>query len=297
MEDRMRNPRMGFLTVISFAMVLGVFLSAGSAKAQVFPNGLVGLSSSSPGVVYRINEFTGAATPIVTLDSNWSIVGLAYLGQTLYGTDLECQSQCANYAVASISPNGGTNVISEQNGSFNWWALAADETERVMYSIDINNSLILMAQYPDGSIVSIGSGTGINGSGMAYDDTNGILYAVDDGTSLYTISVTDGTSTLVGPLGFVTSIHLGLEYNECNQTLYMNDGDTGLFYSVDVNTGAATLIGSNGLTGIDGLAWKGSCELPGPTPIPTMSEWGLMIMAAFIGIAGILTYRKRRLAA
>ena len=294
----MKNFTARFFLTTNLAIALALFLAVGPAKAQVFPNGLVGLSSSSPGVVYRINESTGAAIPIVTLDSNWSLVGLAYLGQTLYGTDLECQSQCANYAVASISPNGGTNVISEQNGSFNWWALAADETERVMYSIDINNSLILMAQYPDGSIVSIGSGTGINGSGMAYDDTNGILYAVDDGTSLYTISVTDGTSTLVGPLGFVTSNRLGLEYNECNQTLYMNDGSTGLFYSVDVNTGAATLIGSNGVNAtIDGLAWKGSCELPGPTPIPTMSEWGLMIMAAFIGLAGILAYRKRRVAA
>lgn len=293
----MRNPVARFFLMINLVIASAIFLAAGPANAQIFPDGLVGLSSGNPGVVYRINESTGAATPIVTLDSEWSLVGLAYLGQTLYGTDLYCTTPaCGNYAVASISPNGSTNVISEQNGSANWWALAADETANVMYSIDNDNSFILMAQYPDGSITSIGSGTGVSGAGMAYDDTNGILYAVDN-TSLYTISVADGTGTLVGPLGFITGIRLGLEYNECNQTLYMNDGSTGLLYSVDVNTGAATLIGSNGVQGIDGLAWKGSCVLPGPKPIPTMSEWGLMIMAAFIGIAGILTYRKRRLTA
>ena len=293
----MRNPRMGFLTTIGFAMVLCILLAAGSAKAQVFADGLVGLSSSSPGGVYRINEFTGAATPIVTLDSEWSLVGLAYLGQTLYGTDLSCTTPaCGNYAVASISTNGSTNVISEQNGSSNWWALAADETANVMYSIDNDNSFILMAQFPDGTTQQIGTGTGISGAGMAYDDTNGILYAVD-GASLYTVSVTDGTSTLIGPTGVAEGNRFGLEYDECNQILYMNDGEVGLLYTVNVGTGAATLIGSNGLVGIDGLAWKGSCEPPGPKPIPTMSEWGLMIMAVFIGIAGILTYRKRRLTA
>lgn len=292
----MRNLTVRLFLIINLAMALAIFLTTSPANAQIFPDGLMGLSSNNPGVLYRINESTGAAAPLVTLDSDWSIVGLAYLGQTLYGTDLSCQSQCSDFAVASISTNGSTNVLSEQNGSSNWWALAADETGRVMYSIDNDNSFILMVQYPDGSITSIGSGTGISGAGMAYDDTNGILYAVD-GASLYTISVTDGTSALVGPLGFLTTIRLGLAYNECNQTLYMNDGSTGLFYSLDVNTGAATLIGSNGVQGIDGLAWKGRCEPPGPKPIPTMSEWGLMIMAVFIGVAGILTYRKRRITA
>jgi hypothetical protein len=133
---------------------------------------------------------------------------------------------------------------------------------------------------------------------MAYDDTNGILYAVDDFSSLYTVSVTDGTVTLVGPTGLSATNELGLEYDECNQVLYLNNGNTAQLYTVDVTTGATTLVGSNGVSAvIDGLAWKGRCELPGPKPIPTMSEWGLMIMAALIGIAGILTYRKRRLAA
>lgn len=36
---------------------------------------------------------------------------------------------------------------------------------------------------------------------------------------------------------------------------------------------------------------------PGSTTIPTLSEWGLMVMAGFLGIAGLIVMRRRKLIA
>ena len=63
------------------------------------------------------------------------------------------------------------------------------------------NSNILTAQFPDGSVATIGSGAGIDGPGMEYDDTNGILYVISSDSTLYTVSTVNGTSNLIGPTG------------------------------------------------------------------------------------------------
>ena len=46
-----------------------------SGNAQTFPEGLVGLSSDDPAVLYSIDASTGAATPIVTLNGGASTNG------------------------------------------------------------------------------------------------------------------------------------------------------------------------------------------------------------------------------
>lgn len=295
---RMMN-RCGLLA-ISYVMVIAIVIMASPARGQDFPDGLVGISTGDPGAVYLINESTGDASLLATMNRTTSLVGAAFLGETLYGVDICIDDACNNYTAASVSTSGAVNVISNQNGSSNWWSLAADETANVMYSVDMDNSRILSAQFPNGSIQTIGAGTGLSVAGLAYDDTNGILYAATSDSFLYTISTTDGTPTLIGPTGVPESLLIGLEYDECSQVLYLNHGALGQLYTVNVSTGAATLVGSNGVEAtIDGLAWKGSCEPPPPPPapeqIPTLSEWGLIIMAALIGIAGILTFGKRRI--
>ncbi len=284
------------LVELNLVLVLTFLFTVGSVNGQDFPDGLIGLSSTNPAVLYSIDASSGAATPIVTLNGGASLTGLAFLEGTLYGTDLyNFPGGSGGNDIGSISTVGIITFLGNQNGSANWHGLAADEAGGVMYSIDLNNSNILTAQFPDGSVQTIGSGTGIDGRGMEYDDTHGILYAT--GTdSLYTISIATGTSNLIGPTGISLSNYVGLAYDECNQILYANAGvSTTQLYTLDVTTGVATLVGSNGVDiPIDGLAWKGSCVIPGPNPIPTLSEWGLIAMAGLMGIIGFMVIRRKR---
>jgi hypothetical protein len=281
------------------ALVLGNVLLAGSSQAQSFPDGLIGLSSGEPAVVYSIDASTGLATPIVTLNGNASITGLAFLSRTLYGTDLyDFPGSTFNQnAIGSISKSGIITFLSNQNDSQNWHGLAADETNNILYIIDYDNSNILTAQFPDGSVATIGSGAGINGPGMEYDDTHGILYAVSSDSTLYTVSTETGTASLIGPTGLPpNNLDIGLAYDECNEILYANHGQLRQLFILDVTTGAATLVGSNVVDAvIDGLAWKGPCGPgSGPNPIPTLSEWGMISMAGILGLFGLFAALKRR---
>jgi hypothetical protein len=274
-------------------------LMSHNVNAQSIPDGLIGLSSSEPAVLYSIDESTGIATPLVTLNGNASITGLAFLHRTLYGTDLYDfpGSTFDQNAIGSISKSGIISFLSNQNDSQNWWCLASDEAGDVLYSVDNDNSDILTAQFRDGSVKTIGSGVGFGVPGLEFDNIHGILYAISTDKSLYTISTENGTASLIGPTGISghSTNDIGLAYDACSQILYANEGDLHQLYILDVTTGAATLVGSNGVGDvIDGLAWKGPCGVAISNPIPTLSEWGMIAAAAGLGFVGVFFALKRR---
>ncbi|MGH7807242.1 MAG: hypothetical protein ACRENT_04045, partial [Thermodesulfobacteriota bacterium] len=143
-----------FIFKINLALVLTFLSVAGPVYAQNFPNGLIGLSSNEPGVLYSIDSNTGAAFPITALNGNVSITGLSFLNGRLYGTDLYDfpGDTPGQNDIGSISPGGIINFLGNQNGSANWHGLAADEAGGVFYVLDYDNSNILTAQFPDGSV-------------------------------------------------------------------------------------------------------------------------------------------------
>jgi len=291
--------RITFIFVkINLAAALFLLFAVNSVYAQTFPDGLIGLPNSIPGVLYSIDASNGAATPIVTLNGRGALNGLSYLQDTLYGTDLRDFPGVDDFDIGSIATDGVITFLGNQNGSSNWHALASDETNGVLYSMDVGGlNGILERQFTDGSIVTVGPVMGVRASGMAYDDASGILYAVDFDGVLYTVSTINGTPNTIGPTG-ISGNKKGLAYDECDRILYLNDGISKQLYTLDISTGAATLVGSNDLVDddINGLAWKGTCPRA-ISEVPTLSEWGLIAMAGVLGIVGFMVIRRRKVTA
>jgi hypothetical protein len=229
---------------------------------------LVGLSSVTDSV-YRINPQTGKATLISYGGGNYAGAGLSFLGDVLYASDLIAHfGEPWDVQLVLINGASGTaTTIHHLDGSLNWPGLASNNTEGLLYSIDLDDNYILKATDATGAIFNIGTGTGINSRGMAYDDNHGILYATDISGGLYTVDTTLGTSSFIGDLGLdVLGINLstiGLAYDEANDILYANispfspvsNNKITSLYKIDVLTGQATLVGSNNIESIDGLAW------------------------------------------
>lgn len=250
--------------LLSIVLGLFVLVTANISQAE-----LIGFSSGccSPGGVYRIDEATGQAVEIVDMSLLTAVSGASFLDGNLWGSDVW---NTTHYGTGTIDINtGGFTSFGDQDGSMNWHGLASDEDAGLLYSIDIDDSYILKSMTADGTITSIGTGTGISGSGMAYDDTNDILYAVDSLTdNLFSVDTSTGLSTLIGSAGINVG-QVGLAYDETNNILYANS--TGELYTVNVSTGAFSLIGVNGVSldwamFIDALAWRES-QVPEPTPI------------------------------
>lgn len=286
------------ITISAFFILM---MSYGVSNAQDPDNRLFGLTSSEPAKIFSINPTTGAALEVLTLNGNSSIVGLSFITGTPFGSDLEdFPGSGPNFNVGLISPAGVITFLSDQNGSSNWQGLASDDCDgRVLYAIDQNTSpdFFLRELSLNGTISTIGP-TGVNGAGLAFDDENRILYALEDGVNLYTISVNDGTSELIGSTGLEDfGNDIGLAYDEINRVLYAIAGEgNGSLFSLNVETGQATLIGQTGVDfEIDGLGWREDCDLV--RPIPTLSEWGLIAMAGVLGIVGLFAIRRRKITA
>jgi hypothetical protein len=259
-----------------FDLVIGlsVVLALGIGVPEAYSESLIALSSTNPGVLYDVDTATGTATFRTNISTGElaSFTGLASLGGSLYATDIAPPS----WSFGTVNPTTGVfTMINNQGGSSDWHGLAGAEAAGLLYSIDLPNSNTLVSVTPGGVITVIGSGTGIQGRGMAFDNNHGILYATGPGTdvqSLYTVNTTTGTATLIGSTG-INSFFVGLEYVEGTDILYMvadldNDGSGfSNLYSLNTTTGAAALIGSTGVDKLDGLASLPTAEVPEPTTI------------------------------
>lgn len=262
-----------------FSAALMMFALVSSAHAQLY-----GLSSGTPGSLYTLNASTGAATFVTDLvgAQQTSLVGLAFLNNTLYASDV-FDASSMQFTFGGLDPNTGFYApLNVQGGSSNWQALASNPASNLLYTVDNDATpgRPLLSVTPTGAISPIGD-TGLTEDvgGLAY--VNGMLYAVtSDADSLtdpyrldlYTLDTTTGNATHIGGLG-ISNSRFDLVYDPVDGALCLNTGSDGnasdnQLYTLNVLSGAATLVGANGVTmgdGIDGLAWR-------PQPITTVPE-------------------------
>jgi len=229
---------------------------------------LIGFSGTTDSI-YSIDPSTGTATFIAFADADYAGVGLTFLGGKLFASDLLFRIgdpwivQTARIDISTVVgiPTGISTAISNQDGSLNWHSLASNESAGLLYTIDVDDNYKLKSMTADGTITSIGSGTGIFAGCMAYDDFNGILYAAtnrEDG-NLYSVNTITGDATLIGSLE-IDSHSCGLAYDESDGILYLTitprgPEDRSPLFKVNTITGKASLIGPTNIENIDGLAW------------------------------------------
>lgn len=256
--------------------ILGLGCLTSFASADLY-----GLSSDTPGAVYTIDSGTGAATKLFDLSgqvTNTSIVDIEFLGGKAYACDVY-NDDLGQYTFGSIDMSTGAyTVINSQDGSSNWFALAAKESAGIMYTVDYDDNKKLKTVDAAGTVTTIGN-TGTDGiRGMAYNSLTDTVYGIT-ADSLFTLDQTTGLATLVGLTGVIDG-NSDLAFDAITNTLYMNVIDK--LYTVDMTTGASTFIGLNNVSAnIDGLAYKA------PVPEPAT------MIALGAGIAALARRRRR----
>ncbi|GJM15020.1 MAG: hypothetical protein DHS20C13_03470 [Thermodesulfobacteriota bacterium] len=175
----------------------------------------------------------------------------------------------------------------------------------IIHAIDVDTVEVV------NSINIAGSNFGI--SDIAYNPVDGLFYAVTQNIgasqvpaqTLIAIDIETGTFEERGLTGLEANGVFGSMYADARGNVYGSDRTgEGIFYQLNTQTGEATSIGKTlpeGLTAsIDGFSCSanpGPFAPPLPNPIPTISQWGLITLAAILGIAGLLVIRRKKLSA
>ena len=136
------------------------------------------------------------------------------------------------------------------NIGMNISGIAYDYTSNKLYGVswDGGSSSLYTISTATGSPIFIGQSTSDYLINLACD-TNGNLYSVGIATdTLYSVNKTNGLATPIGYIGFHAAYSQGMTFNRMNNFLYMaaynSTTASGELRTVDVSTGASTLIGS-----------------------------------------------------
>ncbi len=134
---------------------------------------------------------------------------------------------------------------------------------------------------------------------MAFDNS-GTLWAVAEEPSecltsdLYTINPATGAGTFVTSMIGIACEMMGLMVDPATGIMYGTIySDPSYLYQVNTSTGAITQIG----TGL-GIPYPHGGDIlpaaPTPTPVPTMTEWGMIIFMVFAGLGSLYYLRRQR---
>jgi RHS repeat-associated protein len=197
----------------------------------VRPTVLYGVNSqTTPDVLYRFDKTTGVATPVGPI-------------------------RLASGAHINVGGDVG---------------LTYDPYSDRLYLVDghVIQTRLMIVDPATGITEFVGAGIGVAtfDPGLAYDPYAKRLYMVTEpGESagrtspehiLFEIDLATGAATRIGTM-ITTAGNVGLAFNWRNRQLYATFGkaETTALYRIDVNSGAATLVGSSGARHLTGLAY------------------------------------------
>ena len=238
----------------------------------------IGPFAAGPSNLYRVDTGTGVATPIGSTGVT-SLGGLAaaadgtlyaHTSSALYTLDPATGAATFVGPLGMSAPEGGLAI---QPGTGTLFGVRSVQGEDALLTIGTASGAA--------TVVGLLGDAGRDTSGIAFRPGDGALFGVafrggfaDD---LVRIDPSTGVATTIGPLG--TNVFGlddpnvgGLEFDALAGVLYYSDGD-GL-YTVNPQTGPATLIGAHGVSNLAGLA----VVVPEPGATMTMAAAMIMIL-------------------
>lgn len=237
-----------------------------SAKAALFA------VDANQDVLYQVNPATGAVTAIGTtaLSGLTTPGGLAWDGTSMYTIDLE------GGELFTLDLATGTPTLVGTNGLNGWQGLAARPTDGALFAVTQTNTLYSINK-TTGAATAIGSGTGALITALTFN-AGGVLWGINffDG-QFGTIDTATGAFTAVGTTdpGFQ-----GLSFDSTG-TAYVSNSNTDTLYTLDLGTGAATLVGAmTGTSFVKAIEFTdgGAVPEPGSLALIGLGAMGLAVL-------------------
>jgi hypothetical protein len=295
----MRSIRTILVAGLSWMAVAAIPASVKAASMTLY-----GITDGPTGGIYSIDQTSGTATLINNLsgsgantNNNFAGIGFGYLNGTAYASDVMATfgsnpTQVTTFGSVSLT-TGVYSPISTLNGA-TVSSLAANPTAGLLYGIN-NGSNTLEQITTAGAISTIGTvgALGQTFNGIAFDSLNSTLYGVGGDNNLYSINTSTGVATQVGGTTGLAGTFDGMTFDPTTGKLYVDDNNalTGSLYTLNLTTGAASLVGAgdNGSAAEnDGYGITGIVSTAVPEP-------GTVALSAFaLPALGVWVFRQRK---
>jgi hypothetical protein len=203
--------------------------------------------------LYDIDIATGTKTLIGTVSMNAGTTGglardpatgTIYLSSssldTLFTLDL------ATGTATSVGFYGTTTVVMQ--------GLEWDSTQNTLWGG--SNGDLFQIDPLTGVATQVGTSGLTSFTNLGYVPATDSLYATNSTTELfYSVDRATGLMTAIGPLGPASTNPNGIAYDTDNGVMYMVDNSTDNLCTIDLATGAATIVGSTGSGNLLGLVY------------------------------------------
>lgn len=250
------------VAVAAFAPAQGRFIAVDSSRA-----------------LYEIDQNTGAKTQIGTVSSNAGTTGgLAY--DAASGTMWLTSTSLDSLFTLDVATGTATLVGAYGDSAVVMHGLEYHSGNGKLYAFSSHNTgTFYEVNKLTGAATQVGGTSGTSSfQNLGYNSATGVMYMTSGGRTggvqelFHSIDVATGVVTDIGALSGPTNAN-GLAFNSDNGQMYMVDNTTDSFYTINMATGAATLVGSTGAGNLLGMAY-----IPVPEP-GTMVALGLGIVA------------------
>lgn len=254
----------------------GALLTAACATVASGQARLYGVDGAN---LLELNPATGAVigtTPII--GTTGVVGGLAYDANT--STLFLSSTSLDSLWTLNINTGVATLIGSFGNAAVVMHGLEIDDTGQLYgYSTNPANAARFFSIDRNTGLATGISDPGFAGFGsMGYVAATGTMYISDTvGDQLLTINRTTGVVTPIGLFGVAAQVGVGMAYDPAFGMLAVNNSGTDALYSLNLSTGAATLISNLTSGNMLSLVF-----IPAPGTI------------ALLGVAGVLASRRRR---
>lgn len=305
---------MRIMTIIAYAFAFMIISSGGAIGQTLY--GVAHDGPEGPTTLYMVDPGNGNAAAIGPVGF-WRCGGLAYdhSSSILYAT---CNRPDGSFTpvLVSINPNTGAGTeIGVLDVCREWSDLTVRNSDSALYATGFSNecgggqnTLVSVDKVTGfGTIVGPMGNLGCCGNAMAFN-TNDVLYYMDGDRgppdTLYIVNQGTGAANVIANVAYPPILDNeprpnAMAFNDRGELFASvvngggQDGNRENYLTqVNIQTGDVTVLGTT-VDGLDGIVF-----VRGTSPVPTMSEWGMVATVAGLGLIGLFyAIRKTRVKA